>query len=152
MSLSGQTHLITIYANAASSVPSLQHPPRPPLSRGLEMQSADVSTFPCRLPHRYDSECSLPSPESTRGVGGERGKKKAHMKPILQSVIRDTGLGKQEKHEQERNWFHLFLHLLSHRLSGTRCHLLFSRRARRSIAESDTAQNEVYSRTDALKK
>lgn len=41
--------------------------------RGFKMQSSDVSAFPHRLPHRYDSKRPLPSPES---IGGEEKIKK----------------------------------------------------------------------------
>lgn len=65
----------------------LKYPPPPLLSPGFKMQISDVSTFPRRLPHRYDSEYPLPSPKPA-------GKQKTHTKPILQSVIKGWEAGK----------------------------------------------------------
>lgn len=72
------------------------------------------------------------------------------MKPILQSVIRHTGLSNRNNTNETEIDFICFS-ISSHSLSGTPCHLLFSGQALGSITKSDTVQSKVYSTADMLK-
>lgn len=87
----------TIYANPASSVSSLQHPPHPPLSAGLKCKALMSAHFPAHGLTGMTPNALCPLPNL-------RGGKKSHMKPISQSVIRNTGLGNGGKNtKQGRN-------------------------------------------------
>ena len=79
-----------IYANPASSVVlSLQHPPYPPLSSGLQCKALMSAHFPADGLTGTTPNALCPHPNLWR--------RKAHMKSISQSVIRNTGLGNRGK-------------------------------------------------------
>lgn len=128
MSLRGQTHLIwsmqtqLLLYRHCSILLILLYPPV------LKCKALVPAHFPAdgltgKTPNVL---CPLPN------LWGE--KKKEHMKPISQSVIRRTGLGNGKNMYKTEIDFICFS-ISSHSLSGTRCHLLFSGQAWGSIAD-----------------
>lgn len=107
----------------------------PPVST----QSSDVSTFPIRQPHRYSSTRPLPSLKSTEEKK-EEGTHETHFTICHQN----HRAGRRENHTNQSE----IDFICSCSLTGTPCHSLFWRQEWGSIAESDSAQREVYSRAD----
>lgn len=131
----------TIYANPASSVSSLQHPPHPPLSAGLKCKALMSAHFPAHGLTGMTPNALCPLPNL-------RGEKSHIWNPFRNLSSETQGWATEEKTRNKAEIDFMCFSISSHGLSGTRCHLLFSGQAWGSIAESDTVQHKVYSRTD----
>lgn len=105
------------------------------------MQSSDVSRFACRRPHRYDSECPLPSPQPA----GEKGTRVTHFTICHQ---KHTGLGNGGKNTNKTEIDLICFSISSRGPSGTGCRWQFSGQAWGPIAGSGTVQSKVWSRAN----